>query len=306
LYESQRAVFYAPFYAAFSMGAFTDENLDVRLERPQRPELAARGVLDGLTDAAWGGPMRIMEHHNAHADCGIVGFCEVVMRDPFMLVGRMPKPDFRMRDLLKVRMGVVSEVPTPWMCLQDDIRRAGIDPDQISRISDRGMADNCAALRAGELDVVQCFQPHIEQLLREGAHIWYASADRGPTTYTCFYALRSTIDKNPETMRGLTRAMWRVQRWIADHSGAELAEQVAGFFPNMSHEILCAALESYKRLNIWASDPRMSIVGYVRLKCALLSGGFIRRDVSYEHVIDNTIISSLMLEGVPPPLRKTK
>jgi hypothetical protein len=36
----------------------------------------------------------------------------------------------------------VSEVPTPWWTLQDDIRRAGLDPDAVRRVTDRSMAEN--------------------------------------------------------------------------------------------------------------------------------------------------------------------
>lgn len=306
LFETLRAVFYAPFYAAFSLGAYADEELDIRLERPARPEQAARGVLDGVTDVAWGGPLRILLHHDADPACAIVGFCEVVMRDPFILVGREPKPEFRFRDLLDVRVGSVSEVPTPWLCLQDDLRRADLDPARIDRVTDRSMAENCAAFRAGKLDVVQCFQPYVEELVRDGAHVWYAQAQRGPTAYTCFYTLRSTLERDPATIRRLTRALWRVERWIANNPAEALAEQVADFFPDLSHGLLAAALESYRRLGIWARDPRMSIVGFVRLKCALLSGGYIRRDVPFEHVIDSAVAAALIAEGEPPPLARRR
>ena len=300
LYESLRAVFYAPFYAAFGMGAFADEDLDIRFERPARPELASRGVADGTTDVAWGGPLRILHYHDADPACTIVGFCDVVARDPFFVVGREPRPDFRFRDLLGIRMGSVSEVPTPWLCLQDDIRRADIDPAQVERVTDRSMAENCEALRAGELDAVQCFQPYVEQLLRDGAHLWYAQASRGPTAYTCFYALRQTLERDPAVAVKLTRALWRVERWIAENPPEALAEQIAGFFPDLTHDLLSAAVGRYQRLGLWARDPRMSVVGFARLKTAMLSGGYIGRDVPFEHAIDNRIAAEVIAAGAPP------
>ena len=36
LFESLRAVFYAPFYAGFGLGAYAAEGLDIRLGRPAR------------------------------------------------------------------------------------------------------------------------------------------------------------------------------------------------------------------------------------------------------------------------------
>ena len=36
------------------------------------------------------------------------------------------------------------------------------------------MAENAAALRAGELDAIQVFQPYAEELLQSGAgHLWF-------------------------------------------------------------------------------------------------------------------------------------
>lgn len=302
LTESMRAIFYAPFYAGFSLGAYEQEGLDVKLDRPDDPGGAAKAVLAGTADVVWGGPMNIMQNHNADPECGITGFCDVVTRDPFFLVGRTPKPDFRFSDLRGVTLGTVSEVPTPWMCLQDDIRRANIDPASLDRIGDRTMADNCAALRAGTLDVVQCFQPFVEQLVRDGAHVWYAAANRGPTTYTCFYALRQTIARDPQTMHKLTRALWRVERWIASHDRAAFAEQVAPFFPDLSHDLLSAAIGRYLDVGLWATSPVLPVVGFVRLKSCLLSGGFIQRDIPFDHVMDNSIARAVMAEGEPPDL----
>ena len=136
------------------------------------------------------------------ADCDLVSFAEVVTRDPFLLLGREPRPDFVLRDLLDVRVATVSEVPTPWMCLQDDLRRAGITPSELTRIGDRTMADNVAALRRGEVDVVQVFEPFGATLLAEGAgHLWFAQASRGPTSYTTFYARRRLLAERQDELR---------------------------------------------------------------------------------------------------------
>ena len=54
-------------------------------------------------------------------------------RDPFFLIGREPRPDFALADLYGKRVATVSEVPTPWLCLQEDMRRVGLDPDALPR-----------------------------------------------------------------------------------------------------------------------------------------------------------------------------
>ena len=110
LFENFRAVFYAPFYVAHALEAYRDEGVDVRLKTSNSPGPTAGGLAAGEAGVWWGGPMRILVAHDREPDCGLVGFCEVVTRDPFFVLGRAPRPDFRMSDLVGLRIGTVSEV----------------------------------------------------------------------------------------------------------------------------------------------------------------------------------------------------
>ena len=87
-------------------------------------------------DVNWGGPMRVMQTYDRRADCDLVCFGEAVTRDPFFLIGREPRPDFTFADLYGTRIATVSEVPTSWLCLQEDLRRAGLDPEALPRLAD--------------------------------------------------------------------------------------------------------------------------------------------------------------------------
>src|SRR5437763_852690 len=206
LQEAQRAVFYAPFYAALALGAYRDEGLEVILKSSARPEDAARAVYAGAADVGWGGPMRVMVARDRQPDSDLTCFCEVVTRDPFLLIGRKPCLGFKMADLFGVRLGSVCEVPTPWCCLQEDIRRSGLDPQGLDRFSDRTMAQNVVALRAGELDVVQLLEPFAQELIAQGSgHAWYAAADRGLTSYTSFYARGRVLVRRRGEFASMTR-----------------------------------------------------------------------------------------------------
>ena len=301
LYEPLRGVFYAPFYCAVALDAFGSEGVAVALERPASPAASALGVLSGAADITWGGPMRLMSHHDRDPDCGLVGFCEVVTRDPFYLVGPAPNPDFRFADLTTLRLGSVSEVPTPWMCLQDDLRRAGIDPGALDRTSDRSMADNLAALESGALDVIQIFEPFVEQAVGGGiGHVWYAASSRGPTSYTCFYGKSATLEARPALPLAMTRAMFRTLNWFHGQSSETIAGTIAGYFPDLPPPVLAGAIERYRSHGLWGGDPVLPPIGFVRLKSALLSGGFITRDVPFDACIDNRFADIAMASPVAP------
>jgi NitT/TauT family transport system substrate-binding protein len=284
LAENFRAVFYAPFYAAHALGLYGDEGVDVALIESAVPGDAVSALLDGTIDLTWGGPMRVMKARDQRPDSPLLCFGEVVARDPFFLVGRAD--NFRLADLSRLRLATVSEVPTPWMCLQHDLRRHGIDPGGIERVADRSMADNFAALCDGRLDVVQVFEPFAAMVLGQGAgNILYAASERGPTVYTSFIATRDGIARNRPAFVAMLRAVRRMQEWFVAHGGDALADVVAPYYAGIAPGILASALRRYRDAGIWASDPAVSREGFARLAESLVSGGFLSRLPNYEDCV---------------------
>jgi NitT/TauT family transport system substrate-binding protein len=302
LCEPFRGVLYTPFYLVQALGGYEAEGVEVSLDTAASPAGAATALLSGGVDVIWGGPMRVLHHFDRDPDCPLVLFGEAVTRDPFFLVGRRPSPAFSFTDLAGLRLATVSEVPTPWLCLQEDLRRAGIDPEALKRVADRAMEANAAALRAAEVDVTQVFEPFVETLAREGTgHVWRAAAGRGRTAYTSYYTTRRTLEARREDLLGMTRALYRTQRWLRGAAAAEVAGAVAEFFPDLAGEVLTGAIARYQSLGVWNENPVLSREGFDRLKTGLLSGGWIVRDTPFAACVDNHLAEQAVAEH-PPPL----
>ena len=297
--ESLRALFYAPYYAALALGAYDKEGVEVRLVSAARPAQAPNALFHGTVDVVWGGPMRVNQVYDQRAHCDLVCFGEAVTRDPFMLVGRTARPNFRLAVLIAVRLATVSEVPTPWLCLEDDLRRAGIDPSNLNRIADWTMIENMAALRRGEVDVVQLFQPFAEELIASGeGYLWYAAANRGPCSYTSFYTRHRILEAKREELVKLVRGLYRTQKWLHGHPPEALADVIRPYFPAMPVPVLHAAVARYRTLGIWSRDPILPRAGYDRLKAALVSGGF-ARGTPYEVAVENSLAEQVVAEDPP-------
>src|SRR5215467_13148898 len=121
--ENFRAVFYAPFYAAQSLGFYAGEGVEVELVSSSNPGDGVLALLNDTIDITWGGPMRVMKAHDLQPSSPLVCFCEVVARDPFYLVGRHHRPEFQLRDLASLRYARGNSTwrsfsnPThPWPC----------------------------------------------------------------------------------------------------------------------------------------------------------------------------------------------
>src|SRR3954467_11514141 len=169
--ENFRAVFYAPFYAIRALGLPEREGLTVEWLNSEAPGSSIEQVKRGAIDAQWGGPMRVLKDHDSMPADGasLLSFGEVVWRDPFYLIGR--QRSFQLKDAATLRLGIVSEVPTPWYCLRADLEDAGVDlaaMKSAGRLVDNlSMAQQLEALAAGKLDAAQLYEPYASDALAD-------------------------------------------------------------------------------------------------------------------------------------------
>jgi NitT/TauT family transport system substrate-binding protein len=287
LCENMRAVPYVPFYLALAGGYWHTEGLDIQHVVSPATSNTPLKLLEGSADVSWGGPMRVLMHHDADPACPLVCFAQVVARDPFVLVGRGRKPRFRFRDLEGLRVAPAGDVPTPWMTFQDDLQRAGLDPKRVAGRRVRKMAINLKAYRRGEVDVVQVFEPHADRLVHEGlGTIWHRFTDRGDIGYTTFYATRRTTKARRDDCRRLVVGMARALRALHRATAPDIARAVSPFLPELPRLALARIISAYRSAGLWAQRPDFPPAPYLRLKAALLSGGLIKRDPPYEKIVD--------------------
>ena len=290
--EGLRGLFYAPYYAALARGAYEQEGVEVRFVRAPSPDAAPQALFDGTVDVSWGGPMRVNQLYDQRPDGDLVCFGEAVTRDPFLLVGRTPRSGFALAELMRVRVATVSEVPTPWLCLQADLQEAGVDIAAM-KSGDRvntglSMAQQLQALQLDELDAVQFFEPYVsEALAAHNGTLLYAACTRGPTVYTTFICSRDGLARHRDAFAALTRALQKLQDWIAAQGPAELARVTAPFFPEVPAALFLASIERYCRDGVWARHAEVSRSGFARLSHSLNLGGFIASPMVYESCVHN-------------------
>lgn len=297
LQEPFRAVFYAPFYAALARGDYAKQGVEVELLSGAVPSAAKDVVLAGQADLAWGGPMRILLAHGADPGSPLRNFGSVVMGDPFFLVGRTPRPGFSLRDLAGLTLGTVSEVPTPWWTLQEDVRQAGLDPTTVKRVTDRTMAENAEAVANGTLDVAQLFEPLVSQLELSGrGHVWHVAASRGPTGYTTFYSTVQNLQAKRTEFKAMLRGLAETLAWVEANPADALAEVVQPFFPALDPALLKASLRRYKAQGMWTKDPFYPEEAFLRLEHAMFTAGAIPRKPGFAATADNGIVADALAE----------
>lgn len=289
--ENFRAVFYAPFYALTALGFTAREGLEIEWVPSGVPGGAIDDVKAGRLDAMFGGPMRVLKDHDTTPadDKSLVCFGEVVGRDPFYLVGQETTARFSLKDLQAMRTGIVSEVPTPWYCLRQDLEEAGVDVAALRRrgrlVEGLTMPQQLEALAAGKLDIVQVFEPYPSLALGGDCRILYVAALRGPCVYTTFITSRASAARCREEFAALTRALQALLDSLAANGVAELARATASYDPDVPVKVLRSGLERYQGFGLWSRTTRISEAGFERLALSLHSGGFIKRRASYQECV---------------------
>jgi NitT/TauT family transport system substrate-binding protein len=295
--ENFEALFYAPLYALQALGFAESEGLNIEWLPPGGPGGAIDAVRAGVVDVTWGGPMRVLRDRDTMPDDGasLVCFGEVVGRDPFaLLAGSTLLADntgtFDLRRLAAYRLSIVSEVPTPWFCLQQDLRDLGVNLKQMVENQQvragLSMPQQIDALQSGSVDIIQLFEPHISSLEQQGrAGVLAQASARGPCCYTAFIASRDGLTRHRPALAALERALARAQQWMATSSVETIARMIAPRFPTVPFEVLCSAVSRYRSASVWSDTPAVSRSGIDRLRNSLLAGGFVSRAASFDDIV---------------------
>src|SRR5712691_10867633 len=82
---------------------------------------------------------------------------------------------FQWTDLVGRRLIRFAEVPTPWMCLQQVLRRAGVAVQTVQVRDDLDTTEAVEAFLRGEADYLEQGQPVVETLVIRGQAVVVAS-----------------------------------------------------------------------------------------------------------------------------------
>lgn len=285
--ENFRGLFYVPYYVLRERSLAKQHGLEVHWLPPGSPGSAIDDVKSGKIDLTWGGPMRVMIDHDSSEDDErrLLSVSQAVGRDPFCLLA--DRPNLSLTDLPGLRLSVVKEVPTPWICLQADLGDMGIRlPRQP--ITTWSMQEQLDALARNEVDVIQAFEPFVSQaLLGGGAHLLYEASRRGPTVYTGFITSRATLDARLDELAALDAALLQALSWMREAGPEETARLVGGYFPGLDHDHLVSAARRYLKGGVWSDSTTIDRAGFDRLSDSFFRGRAISAPASYEHCVFN-------------------
>lgn len=292
LSEVTHSVFYAPQYVALEQGFFADEGLNIELTNGGGADKVMTAVLTGQADIGLAGPEACIYVYNQGKDDYPVVFGQLTKRDGSFLVGRADVPFswelLRGKTVIGGRAGGVPE-----MTLEYVMRQNGVVPGTDAAVDTTVQFNMMAgAFTGGNGDFVTLFEPTATEVAQAGKGYILASIgqESGEIPYTAYFAARSYVDANPETVQGFVNAIARAQQWVAEHTDRQVAEAICDQFPDTDLDILERVCARHREIDAWNRTPVMERQALERLETVMTQAGELAADqwVDFDGLVDNS------------------
>ncbi len=289
--EVTRSVFYAPQYAAINNGYFKEQGIEIELSTGQGADAVMTAVLANQCDIGFAGPEASIYVYNEGKEDYTEVFAQLTKRDGSFLVARKDTDNFSWQDLKGKTVIPGRKGGVPYMTLEYVLKKHGISPQKDLILDDSIKFDLMAgAFAAGNADYVTLFEPtaSLTEAEKKGYIVASVGKESGEIPYTAYFAKKSYIENNSDTIQGFTHAVYQGQQWVKSHSAKEVAEAIQSFFPDTSIEQLTTAVQSYKDIDAWNDNPILKEEAFNRLQEVMTMAGELKNTVPYEKIVNNS------------------
>lgn len=292
LNEVTHSVFYAPQYVALKEGFFSEEGLEIELTNGGGADKVMTAVLTDQSDIGLAGPESCIYVLNQGKENSPVVFAQLTKRDGSFLVGRSDTTfsweDLKGATIIGGRAGGVPE-----MTLEYVMRQNGIVPGTDATVDTSVQFNMMAgAFTGGNGDYVTLFEPTATEVEQAGKGFILTSIgqESGEIPYTAYFASQSYIKNHSDLIQGFTNAIAKGQKWVQEHSAAEIAEAIADQFPDTSVDVLTNVAQRYKDIDAWNATPVMKQESLERLETVMETAGVLKHSdwVDFQKLVDNS------------------
>ena len=299
LNEVTRSVFYAPQYVAIANGFFEEEGLEIEMTTGQGADKVMTAILAGQSDIGLCGPEASIYVYNEGREDYVEVFAQLTKRDGSFLVSKNPTDNFSWNDLKGKTVIPGRKGGVPYMTFEYVLKQNGINPETDLVLDDSIQFDLMAgAFAGGNAEYVTLFEPTASMTEEQGKGYVVDSVGEasGEVPYTAYCAKKSYIEENSSIIEGFTRAVYRGQQWVKEHSAREIAEVIQDFFPDTTVESLEQSVQSYKDIDAWNENPILKEESFDKLQLIMTEAGELDQKAPYDKIVNNSYAEKVINE----------
>ncbi|WP_077317667.1 ABC transporter substrate-binding protein [Virgibacillus proomii] len=297
LAEVTRSLFYAPQYVALEKGFFEEEGLNVELQTTWGGDKTMTTLLsDGADIALVGAETSIYVFAQDSKEIAI-NFAQLTQTDGTFLVAKEKQPNFSWEDIKGTTFLGQRKGGMPQMVGEYVLKQNGIDPHiDLNLQQNIEFANIPGAFASSDAAYVQLFEPTASIFEKEGKGHIVASfgEESGTVPYTVFMAKQNYINKNDTEIKKFTKALYRAQQWVEEHSAEEIAKVIHPYFEDTDLDILTASVDRYKSQGSFATDPVLDKDEWNSLKAIMKEAGELPVDADYEELVNTTFAEDVL------------
>ena len=278
--EVTRSVFYAPQYVAINNGYFKENGIEIELTTGQGADAVMTSVLSNQVNIGFAGPEASIYVYNEGKEDYCQVFAQMTKKDGSFLVAREKNDNFKWQDLKGKTIIPGRKGGVPYMTLEYVLRKNGLDPKKDVVLDDSIKFDLMAgAFTSGTADYVTLFEPTASLTQNENKGYIVASVGEaaGEIPYTAYFAKKSYIENNKETIQKFTNAIYKGQKWVKENSSEDIAKVVQSFFPDTDITLLSKVIQNYKDIDAWNDTPVLKEESFNLLQDVMTSAGELQK-----------------------------
>lgn len=290
LNEVTRSVFYAPQYVSISNGFFEKEGLKLEITTGQGADKVMTAILAGQSDIGLCGPEAAIYVYNEGKEDYIEVFGQLTQKDGSFLVSKNPTEEFSWQDLKGKTVIPGRKGGVPYMTFEYVLKKNGINPQTDLILDDSIKFDLMAgAFSGGTAEYVTLFEPTASMTQDAGKGYIVASVgeEAGEVPYTAYCAKKSYITDNQNIIEGFTRAIYKGEQWVKEHTAKEIAEKIQEFFPDTTVDSLENSVQKYKDIDAWKSTPVLEETAFDKLQEIMSEAGELEQKAPYDKIVNN-------------------
>lgn len=297
--EVTRSVFYAPQYVAIKNGYFAEEGLDIELTTGQGADKVMTAVLSGQSDIGFAGPEASIYVYNEGKEDHTQVFAQMTQKDGSFLVSKEKTDKFSWQDLKGKTVIPGRKGGVPYMTFEYVLKKNGLNPQKDLVLDDSIKFDLMAgAFAGGDAEYVTLFEPTASMTEAAGKGYVVASVGEasGEIPYTAYFAKKSYMEQNSNVIQGFTNAIYKGEKWVKEHTAAEIVEAIKEFFPDTDVKMLEAAVQSYMDIDAWKSDPILKKESFDLLQTVMKEAGELEKEGDYDKIVNNSYAEKAIKE----------
>jgi len=289
LNEVVHSVFYAPQYVALEKGFFEEEGLEITLDVGQGADKSMTALVSGNADIALLGTEAGIYVYNEGKEDHAIAFAQLTQRAGNFLVSRENETEFDWNNLKGKTIIGGRTSGMPEMILEYVLKEKGLKTGKdVELINNISFETTSGAFSAGTGDYTVEFEPSASALENAGKGYVVASlgTESGYVPYTVYMAQKSFIEENPEIIQKFTNAVYKGQKWVAEHSAEEIAEVIMPHFTESDKETIAKIIDRYKSQDTWKQDPVFDEDGFTLIQDIMELSGELSKRVPFEELVN--------------------